>query len=285
MLAALPLPNQPARTCQPVETTVSVVTYALSTSITGRRSRGCRCGGLGGDANASASAARLTWRPLQAMVRRTSPRWICVGSGQSTKEVSEMTFIQTVSEGDATDAVASMYEIDRQVFGYLPNLTKAFSLRPEVYGAWRQLNGAIKANMDLRRYELATVAAARRLRSSYCTLAHGSVLLEKFLVADEVRAIVSDPHSAGLTAEDMAVMDLAEKIADDATAVTPEDIERLRSLGFTEAEIIDVVLAASARCFFSKVLDGLGVEPDAKYAELDPELRDALTVGRAIAGR
>jgi hypothetical protein len=34
--------------------------------------------------------------------------------------------------------------------------------------------------MDLRRYELATVAAAKRLRSSYYALAHGSVLAEQF---------------------------------------------------------------------------------------------------------
>jgi hypothetical protein len=44
------------------------------------------------------------------------------------------------------------------------------------------------------------------------------------------------------------------------------------------------VLAAAARCFFSKVLDGVRAEPDAKYRALDPELRDALTVGRPVAG-
>ena len=87
-----------------------------------------------------------------------------------------MTFIETVPEAEATGAVAEIYEADRNAFGFLPNFTQAFSLRPEVYAAWRQLNGAIKATMDLRRYELATVAAARRLRSSYCTLAHGTVL-------------------------------------------------------------------------------------------------------------
>jgi len=43
----------------------------------------------------------------------------------------------------------------------------------------------------------------------------------------------------------------------------------LRSLGLTDAELMDVVLAAAARCFFSKTLDALGVEPDAKYAQLD----------------
>jgi hypothetical protein len=46
---------------------------------------------------------------------------------------------------------------------------------------------------------------------------------------------------------------------------------------------MDVVLAAAARCFFSKTLDALGIEPDPKYAKLDAPLRGALTVGRPIA--
>ena len=60
------------------------------------------------------------------------------------------------------------------------NYERAFAERPDVLAAWGQLNAAIKANMDLRRYELATLAAARRLRSSYCSLMHGRVLLEQF---------------------------------------------------------------------------------------------------------
>jgi hypothetical protein len=80
-------------------------------------------------------------------------------------------------------------------------------------------------------------------------------------------------------------MDLADKVAHDATSVVEADIVRLRSLGLSDAEIFDVVAAAAMRCFFSKTLDGLGVRPDARYAELDPELRDALTVGRPIADR
>jgi uncharacterized peroxidase-related enzyme len=196
-----------------------------------------------------------------------------------------MTFVETIPEGDAPDEVTEMYETDRAIFGHLPNLTKAFSLRPGVYAAWRQLNGEIKAGMDLRRYELATVAAARRLRSSYCALAHGSVLVDKFLDPDEVQAVVTDHRAAGLDPVDVAVMDLADKVAEDATSVEEADIDRLRSLGLTDTEIFDVVAAAAARCFFSKMLDGLGAQPDARYADLDPELRSALTVGRPIAQR
>jgi uncharacterized peroxidase-related enzyme len=137
--------------------------------------------------------------------------------------------------------------------------------------------------MDLRRYELATLAAARRLRSSYCTLAHGSVLIDRFMAPETVRAVVADHRTAELSATDVAVMDLADKVADDATAVQQADIDHLRSLGLSDTDIVDVVLAAAARCFFSKTLDALGVEPDAKYAALDPALRAALTVGRDIA--
>src|SRR3954468_22916207 len=193
-----------------------------------------------------------------------------------------MTYIQTVPEGEATGATAAMYAADREVFGYLPNFTRAFSERPDVYAAWRQLNGAVKANMDLRRYELATIAAARRLRSSYCALAHGAVLADQFMEADGVRAVVDDHHAAGLDAVDVAVMDLADKVARDATAVTQDDVDQLRSLGLTDAEIVDVVLAAAARCFFSTALDALGAEPDAAYADLPAAFRDPLVVGRPI---
>jgi uncharacterized peroxidase-related enzyme len=195
-----------------------------------------------------------------------------------------MTFIETVAEGDAAGATAELYTTEEEAFGFLPNLVRLFSLRPEVYFAWKQLNGSIKGGMDLRRYELATVAAARELRSSYCTLAHGSVLMDKgFLEPDALRAVVSDHRSAGLDEVEVAVMDLAGKVAADATSVEQADIDRLRSLGLSDQDILDVVLAAAARCFFSTVLDALGAEPDGKYAQLDPALRDVLTVGRAIA--
>jgi len=161
------------------------------------------------------------------------------------------------------------------------NFERAFETRPEVYAAWQGLNGAIKAGMDLRRYELATLAASLRLRSSYCCLAHGSVLIERF--DEPVARIVTDREGAGLDQTDLAVMRLAERVADEATSITDADLQPLRDLGLTDTDIMDVVLAAAARCFFSKTLDALGVRPDAKYAQLEPEVREALVVGRPIA--
>jgi uncharacterized peroxidase-related enzyme len=194
-----------------------------------------------------------------------------------------MTYIETVPEEQASGALADLYAADRATFGRLPNLTRAFSARPEIYAAWKQLNEAIKAEMDLRRYELATLAAARRMRSSYCMLAHGSVLAERFLGAAGVRAVAADHHTAGLDPAEVAVMDLADKVAADATRVTQADIDGLRAHGLSDGEILEVVTAAAVRCFFSKVLDALGAEPDRAFQDMEPALRDALTVGRPIA--
>jgi uncharacterized peroxidase-related enzyme len=195
-----------------------------------------------------------------------------------------MTYIETIPPDEASGSVAEIYETARATHGLLPNFAQAFSLRPQVYAAWLQLNSAIKAEADLRRYELATVAAARRLRSSYCMLAHGSILADKFVGPETMRAVAADPAGAGLDEADVAVMDLAEKVAADATTVTEDDVARLRDVGLSDAEILDVVLAAAARCFFSKVLDGVGALPDREYEDkLEPELREALTVGRPIA--
>src|SRR5450631_550571 len=117
-----------------------------------------------------------------------------------------MAFINGVAEDTATGLLAELFAADRKSWGYLPNLATTFGIRPEVYRAWRQLNGAIKANMDPRRYELATVAAAVALRSSYCALAHGRVLAAGLMSAQEVIDLVADPDSAALAPVDRSVI-------------------------------------------------------------------------------
>jgi uncharacterized peroxidase-related enzyme len=194
-----------------------------------------------------------------------------------------MPFIEPVSDENASAAAAEDFAADRDRLGYVPTYSRLLAHHPAAVLAWQQLNGSIKAEMDLRRYELVTLAAARRLRSSYCSLAHGSVLMQQFLEPDALRRVALDHRDAGLDEVDVAVMDLAEKVVDDATSVTVADVQRLRDLGLSDRDVLDVVLAAAARCFFSKALDALGAEPDAAFLSLDPGLREALVVGRPIA--
>ncbi|HYJ70883.1 MAG TPA: carboxymuconolactone decarboxylase family protein [Actinomycetota bacterium] len=192
-----------------------------------------------------------------------------------------MAFIEPIPEEDAEGATAEMYAADLDEDGYVANSTKAFGHRPAVFAAWRQLGSTIGGSMDRRRYELATVAAARVLRSSYCSLGHGKVLAEQFLGAERTIALATGAVDA-LDPLDAEIVRFATLVTREPASVTASDMERLRALGLSDEEILDVVLAAAARCFFSTVLEALGVQADPAYRALDPELRAALTVGRPI---
>jgi uncharacterized peroxidase-related enzyme len=184
-------------------------------------------------------------------------------------------------EGDA----AAWYEAQRASWGYLPNYAPAFALRTDVADAWNALNGAVRRNMDRRRYELATIAAARVYRSTYCTAAHAKFLRDDCGDEAAMRATVAgDLTDPSLDATDRAVIDLATKVATDASSVTEADVQGLRDHGLSDADVLDVVLAAAARAFFTKVLDSLGVQADAQLgATFDPKVRAQVTVGRPIA--
>jgi uncharacterized peroxidase-related enzyme len=176
-----------------------------------------------------------------------------------------------------------MYERNQAQLGYVPNYAKAFSLRPHVMDSWAGLLKSIRSTMDVRRYELVTLAAARAIRCSYCALAHGRILEKQFFSTEEMSRIASRADDTPLEPAESAIMAFADKVARQADSVTPEDIEILRRHGLDDGEIFDVAAAAAARCFFSKLIDALGAEPDSSYQAIAPELRSTLTVGRAIS--
>jgi uncharacterized peroxidase-related enzyme len=196
-----------------------------------------------------------------------------------------MAFIRTISPARAEGPVREMYEQAKARFGYVPNWAQAFSLRPGVMDGWLGLLRSVSSHLPVRTYELATLAAARALRCTYCSLAHGSVLARKVFDAPTVTAIMTSPQDSPLEPREHAMMAFAEKVALHADRITAADIEGLRSHGYRDEEIFDIAAAAAARAFFSKVLDAMGAEADAAFNDLDPKLREALTVGRPLAAR
>jgi uncharacterized peroxidase-related enzyme len=194
-----------------------------------------------------------------------------------------MPFLKDVPQEQASAEVRAIFEQSARKHGYVPNMDRLFSLAPHVRERWQALLASVRDPMDLRRYELVTLAAAQALRSSYCMLAHGEVLTSKFYSPQQVAAIAADFRNAGLDARDVAVMAFAQKVVRDATGTTQADIDGLRGHGLTDVEIFHVTAAAALRCFFSKMLDALGAQPDAQYARLGSELLAQLTVGRPVA--
>lgn len=184
-----------------------------------------------------------------------------------------MSIIETPdqSNGGAVDLYAS----EMADFGYVPSHTRVMAVNPEALCAFQQLVRTIVSQLGVRRYELATLAAAEAVGSQSYLYAHGRKSLKLF-EAEQLERIARDYHDAQLSEADVALMDFATKLSQDSASMTDADSLRLREAGFTGREIVDIALAASARNYFSRALHALAVEVDVPPG-LSPSLKDALT--------
>jgi uncharacterized peroxidase-related enzyme len=193
-----------------------------------------------------------------------------------------MAFIHTVPPDEAAGIVREIYDANLRQDGYVSNTSMAFSLRPQVYLAIVNVGRELRKSMPDRRYELATLVAASRLRCTYCTLAHGELLRAEFLSAQQVEAVVHDYRTAGLPPAEVALCAFAEKVVLNAYKVTETDIAELRSHGYSDEEILEIAIAVAYRSMVSKTLDAMGAEPDEEYLSLEPAYVKSLTVGRPL---
>jgi alkylhydroperoxidase family enzyme len=79
------------------------------------------------------------------------------------------------------------------------------------------------------------------------------------------------------------MMSFAQKVITQAHKVSEHDIDELHAHGFSDEEILDIVLTCAARSFIAITLDAIGAKPDLADMELEPELLQLLAVGRPFS--
>jgi uncharacterized peroxidase-related enzyme len=192
-----------------------------------------------------------------------------------------MAFIQTQPMTTSCEKVRELYARQQDHWGFVPNYAKVFSHRPEALARWGRLLAELRRPVSDRRFELVTLAAALELGSTPCALAHGRALAD--LSDDEtVCALAEGREAEVLDPAEAALVRYSRSVARDATAVQEAEIDELRSLGFSDAEIFDVAALAAARSFLTKTMDALGCLADRALSANYPALAHVLTVGRPV---
>lgn len=79
------------------------------------------------------------------------------------------------------------------------------------------------------------------------------------LDAELAAQLARDYTQATLDVADRAMLDYTAKLTRHAARVTPEDLDRLRAVGFTDQAILQINLIASWFNYINRVADGLGV--------------------------
>jgi uncharacterized peroxidase-related enzyme len=193
-------------------------------------------------------------------------------------------FLQAVEEDEATGRIAEIYEKQKSQFGFIMETAKCFTTRPDLLPAYTEFSDRIRSgfSLGLREWRLITLIAAKHIPSTYCSHVYGKQLIGDLGSKEAVMAVQRDFRTAGLPDWDVEMLAYAEKIVQDASRISQPDIDRLRSVGFTDPEICDIALCASFRCFVSRFFDAVGAGPEPAFIDSDEEFRTAMTVGKTI---
>jgi uncharacterized peroxidase-related enzyme len=77
-----------------------------------------------------------------------------------------------------------------------------------------------------------------------------------------IAAVKTDYRTAPLDAADRRMLDFAVKLTETPRAMTREDVEGLRSVGFSDTAIHDIVQVTGLFAYYNRLADGLGIDPE-----------------------
>jgi uncharacterized peroxidase-related enzyme len=193
-------------------------------------------------------------------------------------------FLKTIGDEEATGRIAELYQSQKAQIGFVMAAMRCWTARADLLPIYQEFSDKIRAGFSLtpRDWRLITLIAAKHVPSTYCSHVYGRQLIADLGSKEAVLAVQRDFRSAELSARDVEMLAYAETISRDASQVTHEHIERLRSVGFTDVQICDIALCAAFRSFVSRFVDATGAGPEPAFLDTDADFRSAMTVGKAI---
>lgn len=91
---------------------------------------------------------------------------------------------------------------------------------------------------------------------------HGEFLRQESNDSDLAECVKRDYRTARLSERQLALCEFAEKLTRTPWEMTREDIERLKSVGLNDRDILDAVEIIGWFNYINRVADALGVDPE-----------------------
>jgi alkylhydroperoxidase family enzyme len=96
-------------------------------------------------------------------------------------------------------------------------------------------------------------------------------------------ALMEDYRTAPVDAEMKQLLSFVEKVARDASRITPDDLERVRLAGFTDRAILDAVHVAGFFGYMNRVVQALGADGKASAAVMMEQKKFSMSSSEAPA--
>jgi RNA polymerase sigma-70 factor, ECF subfamily len=149
--------------------------------------------------------------------------------------------------------------------GFIPNFFRAQTLRPDLLAAQVELLALVLLPEDIltrsQKETILLVVSAANL-NSYCVAVHCNLLRGLGMSVDEGDQIALDHHRSSLPDADKALLDFAIKLGSKFSEFSLDDVVRLRTVGFTDPQILECEVVTALNNFANVLQIGLGIEHD-----------------------
>ena len=175
-----------------------------------------------------------------------------------------MALIQTTSPEKAEGKLAELYAEMEQMFGAVPNNAQLLGVSPDILENQIQLIGHYMGHATLSMPLLAMVRmlVSKACKSPYCQNLNSGLLMKAGISKDQIAAMQADPEAAPLDGREKALLLFVLKACDDPHAVEAQDLDRLRTLGWSEVDIFDAVAHGARMVGTNIIFDTFKIDKD-----------------------
>jgi uncharacterized peroxidase-related enzyme len=174
-------------------------------------------------------------------------------------------------EEDVPDDVKELWAAPLEKLGFVPNVMRAFALRPShMLAWWAHYDELLRGESGLTKpqREMIAVVVSATNRCHYCIVSHSAALRKLTKDTVLVDRLVTGWKYADLEPRERAMLEFAVKLTEASDRVTDEDVQALRDEGWTEEDIFDIAEVAAMFNFTNRLASGFGWVPNREYFSL-----------------
>ncbi len=155
--------------------------------------------------------------------------------------------------------------------GFVPNVFLVLARRPDEFRAFFAYHDALMekpGNLSKAEREMIVVATSAANQCQYCVIAHGAILrirAKNPLIADQVAI---NYRKADITPRQTAMLDFAMQVSQAAYAVGEQDFEALKTHGFDEEDIWDIMAITGLFGFSNRMANVTSMRPNDEFYTL-----------------
>lgn len=175
-----------------------------------------------------------------------------------------MALLHTTPPEKAEGKLAELYAEIEQTFGMVPNNVRLLGVSPALLD--NQINN-LEHYMGHPSLSMPLLAMIRMLvskacKSPYCQNLNTGLLLQAGFTKEQVEGMQADPSRAPLEEKQKALLLFVLKACDNPHAVVAEDVEHLKSMGWSEPDILDAVAHGARMVGTNIIFDTFKIDLD-----------------------